>query len=305
MQLRRLDPLANAGPYQKLLKNPAKSFSLSEAQYEAISSNHPELIVTEDESAVIGMPYRDFLMVHYSFPILDTFMDRFADLFNQCAATSSKAGTPRGVMLSFRDRSNRSLADTLFWSMGLKAGSEWVEMTLSSVPEQPEPDSDLGGGFLVREFTSSDAAAVSDLDASVLGLATLTESGIASLVKDSACLQLIVNDAGIAVGYLSLRMEPGGWGVIEELVLNEESAEQLSAPVLRWAIAWLRNHRSRRIRREVTLGDSVEIAGLQSTGFLPGEAGVTFTQATDRDEVDSLIEERKTHGSRIKFGNWR
>ncbi len=305
MQLRRLDPLANASPYQKLLKNPTKSFSLSEAQFESISANNPELLVTDGDSAVIGMPYRDFLMIYYSFPNLDTFMERFVDLFNLCAEASSKAAAPRGIALSFRDRSNRSQAETLFWSMALEDGPEWVEMTLASVPEQSEPESELVDGYRVREATAADAAAISDLEASAFGLPALSEAGMASLVEDSACLRLIVNDADDAAGYFSLRTEPGGWGVIEELVINEESAEQLSGPALSWAIAWLRNHRSRRMRHEVRLGDSVQIAALQGAGFVPGEAGLIFSQATDRSEIVSAIEERKAHGTRIKFGNWR
>ncbi len=305
MQLRRLDPLANAGPHQKLLKNPAKSFGISAAQFDALSANHPELIISEGESAVVGMPYRDFLLIYYSFPNLDTFMERFTDLFNLCAEASSKAAAPRGIALSFRDRSNRSQAETLFWSMALEDGSEWVEMTLASVPEQPEPESELVDAYRVREATAADAAAISDLEASVFGLPALSEAGMASLIEDSACLRLIVDDAGDAAGYFGLRTEPGGWGVIEELVINEESAAQLSGPALSWAIAWLRNHRSRRMRREVRLGDSVQIAALQGAGFVPGEAGLIFTQATDRGETRSAIEDRKAHGTRIKFGNWR
>ena len=305
MQLRRLDPLANAGPYVKLTKNPVKSFSLSEAQYESLSLNHPELIIAEGESAVIGMPYRDFLRVHYSFPNLDTFLERFAEMFDLCAGASSEAAAPRGVAISFRDPSNRSKADTLFWSLALEAGREWVEMTLVSVPEQPEPDPEIGDGYVIRDISASDAAAVSELEVSLLGLPALTQSGLASLSEDSACLRLVVNRNGEAAGYFSLRTEPGGWGVIEELVLNDDTSEELSGPVLRWAIAWLRNHRARRIRRQVRLNDSIEISALKSTGFGPGEAGVTFAQATDRGDVQTHIEDRKSHGTRIKFGNWR
>ena len=38
MQLRRLDPMANAGPHQRLLRNPVKSVSLSEAQYDRVKA---------------------------------------------------------------------------------------------------------------------------------------------------------------------------------------------------------------------------------------------------------------------------
>ena len=50
VQLRRLDPLANKGPYQRLLKTAVKSFTLSEAQYNRVKERRPELIVTEGEA---------------------------------------------------------------------------------------------------------------------------------------------------------------------------------------------------------------------------------------------------------------
>jgi hypothetical protein len=64
MQLRRLDPLAKAGPYQRLGKSLVRSFSLSEPHFDRVASDRPRLIAIEGESGVVGLPLRDFLQIH-------------------------------------------------------------------------------------------------------------------------------------------------------------------------------------------------------------------------------------------------
>ena len=115
IEWKRLDPLANAGPYARLMKAPVKSITLTEPQFNRLSERRPGLIVMDGQAAVIGHPYRDFLEIHYGFPDVEPFRDDFAELFKRCVSASSKEEAPRGVVLSFRDRPNRSLADTIFW----------------------------------------------------------------------------------------------------------------------------------------------------------------------------------------------
>ncbi len=305
MQFRRLDPLANAGPYQRLLKSPVKSFTLNEAQYDRIKERRPELIVTEGEAAVIGHPYRDFLEVHYAFPEFEPFRDRFADLFEQMAAASSKQEAPRGILLSFRDRPNRSMADTVFWSTMLAEGPQWVEMNWIAVPEQPEPSDDLEGGFKVREATAADNDAIVSIEAEATGKAPLSATGLASLQENARWLRLIVDGSGKPVGFIALRSEPGGWGIIEQIALRESVRDALRDPALHWSIAYLRNNGGRRQRRRVYIDDTAELSPLRAAGFTPGEAGLEYTRLVDLNEVKSQIEERQAHGTLIKFGDWR
>src|SRR5688500_15148728 len=103
VQFRRLDPLANAGPYQRLMKSPVKSFTLTEAQYEKVSSQRPDLLVTFRESAVIAVPNRDILEIHYAFPDIEQFHDNFGEMFTKTIEGSSREEAPRGVLLGFRD----------------------------------------------------------------------------------------------------------------------------------------------------------------------------------------------------------
>ena len=99
----------------------------------------------EGEGAVIGLPLRDFLEVHYAFPDIEMFVDRFAELFERVIGASSKQEAPRGLVIAFRDRPNRPAAETVFWSVALDQGEQWVEMNLVAVPEQPVPvDEDRG-----------------------------------------------------------------------------------------------------------------------------------------------------------------
>jgi hypothetical protein len=305
VQLRRLDPLAKAGPYQKLVANPVKSFSITEAQYERVQAKRPELIVREGDSAVIGFPYRDFLEVHYALAEIELFRDRFEELFNKVVGASSKEEAPRGVLLRFRDRPNRMLADTVFWPLALDQGPQWVEMNFVAVPEQPEPEADLEGGFQVREASEADYEAIARIDGEANGLAPLTRGGVEGMRENAKTLQVVTGPDGAVMGFVSLRTEPGGWSVIDEMSLAADASRELKAALLRWCVAWLRNNGGRRARRRVLVDDTESISLLRDVGFLPGETGLDYTRAIDPGEVTAKITERKSHGTIIKFGDWR
>jgi hypothetical protein len=305
MQLRRLDPLANAGPYQRLQRNPVKSFSLSEAQYDRVKAQRPQLIVTEGEAAVVGLPLRDVLEVHYAFPDIEMFVERFPDMLEKVTSASSKAEAPRGLEIAFRDRPNRMTADTVFWSVALDQGKEWVEMNLVAVPEQPLPSKDLGDLYEVMDAAHGHEQTIADVEAAITGLPPLQPGGIDSLRENSKFLGLVrAKSDGTAAGMVSLRTESGGWGVIDIAGVTED-AEQARRPLMEWAVAWLRNNGGRRIRMRSTVGAVAELKALRDAGFTPGEAGLYLTRSVDKAEVVAKMAERKAHGTIIKFGDWR
>lgn len=305
VQFRRLDPLANASPYQKLLKSPVKSFTLTEAQYDRIQHRRPQLMITEGEAAVIGRPYRDYLEIHYAFPEVEAFRDLFGGMFNRVVSASSKQEAPRGVVLSFRDRPNRSLANTVFWSLALEEGEQWVEMNLVAVPEQPEPENSLGEGFSIRPAAAEDRESIRALESAFSGQPPLSDAGLESVFEESRWLQVVTDPSGRAVGFTALRSEPGGWGIVEHAILEQSVAAALREPLLRWTIAFLRNHGGRRQRWRVYMGQADDLALLRKLGFTPGETGVDYTRPVDQAEVRSKIDERQAHGTLIKFGDWR
>jgi len=306
MQLRRLDPLANAGPYQRLSKSPVKSFSLTEAQYERIKAQRPDLLVSEGDSAVIGHPFRDLLEVHYAFPDVEAFRDRFEAMFNRVVGASSKAEAPRGLVIAFRDRPNRPVAETLFWGLALDEGQQWVEMNLVAVPEQPEPAETVGDAYSLRDVSAADFEALAAIDAEATGLPPLTADGVRSILTDARLVRLAAREGeSQPAGYVSLRTDPGGWGVIEALAVRSGAAASLRRPLIDWCIAWLRNNGGRRVRMRVAIDDSAAIAALREAGFTPGETGLDYTRTVDPAEVTAKVDERKAHGTVIKFGDWR
>jgi N-acetylglutamate synthase-like GNAT family acetyltransferase len=305
MQWKRLDPLANAGPYQRVAKMPVKSFSMTERQFERVQERRPELIVFEGDATVIGFPNRDRLEVHYGFPEVILFRDHFREPFTQCVAASSREEAPRGVLISFRDRPNHLRAQPVFWPLALEEGREWVEMSWVAVPEQPEPEEAIEGGFTVREATTTDRDAIAALEAEASGEAPLSPAGLDSLVEDATTVRVVADAAGKTVAFLALRSDPGGWGVIQDIDIASDLRDQLREPLLRWAVAWLRNNGGRRIRRQVYLGASPELTLLRQLGFTPGETGIDFTRPVEDSEVKARIDERQAHGTVIKFGWWR
>jgi hypothetical protein len=305
VQFRRLDPLANASVYQRLLKSPVKSFTLTEAQFNRVQERRPQLIVTEGERAVVSVPYRDRLEVHYAFPEVADFRDHFGRLFDRSVGASSKEEAPRGLVISFRDRPNRALAQTVFWSLILDEGKEWVEMNLVSVPEQAEPADSIAEGYTVRAATTDDFDAVADLEAETSGEPRLTSNGIASVFEHARWLRLIVGPDGSPAGFMAAHTEPGGWTVIDALELKAGVEDRLREPVLRWTVAFLRNNGGRRQRRRVFLDQAADLTVLRNLGFTPGETGIDYTRAVDPNEVKAKIEERQAHGTLIRYGDWR
>jgi hypothetical protein len=282
-----------------------KSFSLTEAQYDRVKAERPDLVATQGEAAVIGFPLRDFLEVHYAFPEIEMFVDRFGEMFDRVVGASSKAEAPRGLVIAFRDRPNRMTADTVFWASALEQGEQWVEMNLTPVPEQPEPQNDIGDGYEMADAGPQNDQALAAVEAATTGLPELTPSGVASLRDNSKLLRLVrMKAGGEAAGLVSLRTEPGGWGVID-LALLTEAASGLRKPLLEWSIAWLRNNGGRRIRRRAGVDDVAELALLRELGFTAGEAGLYLTRVVDKAEAAAKIAERQSHGTIIKFGDWR
>jgi hypothetical protein len=303
VQFRRLDPLANAGPYQRLIKTPVKSVSLTEAQFNRVQERRPDLVINATEAYIVGRPYMDTLEIHYGFDELALFRDHFRELFNELTALSSREEAPRGVVLSFRDRPNRPLAEQCFWEIAMDEGGHWVEMSLVAVPEQDEPTEALADGFTIREATDTQRATVAAIEAEVSGKPHLSAAGLDSLFENCRTVQ-IISDASGPVGVVGLRTEPGGWGVIELMALRESVRDKLREPLLLWSVAWLRNHQGRRIRVRAYLEDTAWVSLLRDKGFTPGETGVDYVRPVEAADVQKGIEERQAHGTLIKFGDW-
>src|SRR5688572_19694547 len=302
---RQLDPLANAGPWKKATKRGVKSFTISEEQYARVEERRPELIAEYEESLVMGRPYRDYLEVHYAFPEVPWFREGFKLLFGHVSEAASKEETPRGIVLAFRDRPNRPLAEQLFWESAFEEGKHWVECDYNAVPEQPEPASELEGGYRVREATASDREAVARVEAEASGQPRLTDAGLDGVFENSRWLYLIEDSDNKAVGRLGMRREPAGWAMIDDVHILPAEKAKLFGPAMRWASAFLRNHGGRRQRRRVNLDDAEDLATLREIGFMPGESGVDYVRPTSQEDIDAKVEERQAHGTLIKFGDWR
>ena len=305
VQFRRLDPLANASLHQRLLKSPVKSYTLTEAQFEAIQSKRPELVSRQGDAAVVGRPHRGYLEVHYGFPDVPQFRDHFAEVFEACTNASNKQEAPRGVLLSFRDRPNRDTAEKIFWLLALEEGRQWVEMDWVAVPEQPEPGVAVADRFVVREAGEKDRDAIAAIEAEVSGEPKLDDAALSSLYENARWLRVVTDAAGEMVGFLVLGRADGGWGTIDQIALRPDHAKELGEPLLKWSIAWLRNNGGRRLRKRVYLDDAGDLALLRSAGFSPAETGVDYHRPVEASDAQRKIDDRQAHGSMIRYGDWR
>jgi hypothetical protein len=305
VQFRRLDPLANAGPWQRATKRGVKTFTLSEEQFDRVAEKRPELIVSDGDSIVLGRPHRGILEIHYAFPEVPAFRDEFKPLLFRCLAASNREEAPRGVVLAFRDRPNRPLAEQLFWEAAFEESKHWVECDYNAVPEQPDPSSELKGGYTVREAKASDREAIASIEAEAMGLPRLSDAALDGLYENSRWLYIIEDASGKAIAWLGMRREPAGWAIIEDAVFSPSAKASAFEPAIRWASAFLRNNGGRRQRRRVNLDDNDELATLRAIGFVPAETGVDYVRPVEDEDIRAKVEERQAHGTLIKFGDWR
>lgn len=304
VQFRRLDPLANAGPWQRASKRGVKTFTLTQEQYDRVGERRPELIVTGEDSTVLCRPYRDFLEVHYAYGEVPAFRDHFKEMLKEALSHSSREEAPRGVILAFRDRPNRPMAAQLFWETALEESKHWVEVEFTSVPEMEEPSNELEHGYTIREAGDADREAIATVEEQATGLPRLTAAGIDSLYENARWLYIVQDASSRPAAVIAMRRD-GSWGIIDETFVLPEAREALGESLSRWALAFLRNNGGRRQRRRVNLEDDAELQMMRRLGYTPAESGVDYVRPVEDSDIQEKVEERKSHGTIIKFGNWR
>jgi hypothetical protein len=287
------------------MKRGVKTFTLTQEQYDRVAERRPQLIVTEEDSVVLCRPYRDFLQVHYAYSEVPAFRDTFKPMLKAILAASSREEAPRGVLLSFRDRPNRPMANQLFWEATLEESKHWVEVEYTSIPEIDEPPAQLEGGYSVREATHADHDAIASVEAEASGLPRLTDAGLDSLFESARWVHLVHDGGGKPVAVIASRREDAGWAVIDEFFLLPDVRASLREPLSRWALAFLRNQGGRRQRRRVNLEDDDDLQMMRRLGYSPAESGVDYVRPVEDADIQVKVDERKSHGTIIKFGNWR
>jgi hypothetical protein len=287
------------------MKRGIKTFTLSEEQYDRVAQRRPQLIVTEEDGLVLGRPYRDFLVIQYAYSEVPGFRDRFKPMLKAVLAASSREEAPRGVLLAFRDRPNRPIANQLFWEAALEESKHWVEVEYTSIPEMEAPGSDIEGGFSIVEASRGDGDAVATVEAEASGLPRLTDAGLDNLFESARWVHLVRDGAGKPVAVIASRREDAGWAVIDELFIVPEARPALLQPLSRWALAFLRSNGGRRQRRRVNLEDDDDLQMMRGLGYTPAESGVDYVRPVQDEDIREKVEERKAHGTLIKFGNWR
>jgi hypothetical protein len=304
VQFRRLDPLANAGPWQRATKRGIKTFTISQEQYDRVAERRPQLIDSQEGGVVMARPYRDLLEIHYAYEELPAFRDNFKPMLKAVLSASSREEAPRGVILAFRDRPNRPIATQLFWEAALEESKHWIELEYTSIPETDPPGDQLEHGFTVHEASSADREAVATVESQATGQPRLTDAGLDSLYENARWLYVVHDASSRAVAVVAMHRD-GSWGLIDEVFVVPEVRDALREPFARWTLAFLRNNGGRRQRRRVNLEDDDELQMLRGLGYNPGESGVDYIRPVEDSDIQEKVEERKSHGTIIKFGNWR
>jgi ABC-type multidrug transport system fused ATPase/permease subunit len=268
---------AGADSFGTLLGNRYRHFALTRQQFERLLEERPELVVIEGNSAVVGFPYRDYLVVHYSLPDLDAFVARFPALFGRCVSASNDEEAPRGTVVRFHDRFSRSRTDSVFASLKLLHGPEWTQMVLKHAPAPSSLHHHMPAGYGVRVASPDDLEVIGELEMAS-GLKPLTENGLWTLAQESRTGQIVTDGRGQAVGFFNLRMAEGSVGILEPPILHPTVRERLAEPVLHWSLRWLCDQGALQFTATLDTSNSVMMRALKGAGFVQGQAGLTYTR---------------------------
>ena len=167
-----------------------------------------------------------------------------------------------------------------------------------------EPSGELEHGFTIRQATDADREAIATVEAEATGLPRMTPAGLDSLYESARWLYVVHDASSRPAAVIAMRRD-GSWGIIDETFILPDVREALSEPLSRWALAFLRSNGGRRQRRRINLEDDAELQMMRRLGYTPAETGVDYVRPVEDSDIQEKAEERKAHGTIIKFGNWR
>ena len=304
-RLRRLDPPALTDTYEKAQHGVVRHVALSEDGFRAIERDKPNHIVVDDAAVLFAQPRRQRIDLHYAFPDRDAFGRQFPAMLQQLVAAVSPDDGPLGFWFRLTERTSRPYLEPVLFAHAFELRREWMEMSLSELPETGPPADGIAQGFLLREPRRDDVEQIVLLEELAFPNPMLTVDAVEEALNSPSVYRVLEETrSGALVGSLVAERRPVATGRVTNIVVHPDFQRRgLGEAMLRWSLAWFRQEGLHRATLNVAADNAPAIALYRKLGFTPQEFGIDYRRPIDEDEVRQVLEKNRTE--HIGFGKRR
>lgn len=294
-QLRRLDAVPK-DPYRRALKSPLRFISISEDAFRALERDHPDRIIIEGDSLLIGWADLYVVSLEYGFRDSDAFVQHFPAMLQRLLPALDTESAPMGLRLRLTDAPSRPFIEPALSALAFDVTRDWLRMTLGKLPSGGPRSDEVAPGFALRAARVDDAEEIAKLDSAAFAMSLLTAEIVQERMDQEPVLKMLEDSAsGRAVGFLNLRVERPGEGYVSDVVLHPDYQRRgLGEAMMRWALAWFRRQGLESAALTVSTDNGPAIAMYRKLGFEPTEKGLDYRRPLDEDEVRQVLEKRLT-----------
>ena len=300
-QLRRLNAVPK-DPYRRALKSPLRSVSISEETFRALEQKHPDRIIIEGDSLLIGQVHHGVVSLEYGFRDSDAFVAHFPGMLRRLLPAIDAESAPMGLRLRLTDAPSRPFIEPTLSAQAFDVTRDWLRMTLAKLPSGGLRTNKIAPGFALRAARADDAEEIAKLDAAAFAMSWLTADVVRKGIDQAPLFRMLEDSAsGRAVGFLGLRVERPGEGYVSDIVLHPDYQRRgLGEAMMRWALAWFRQEGLESAALTVNTDNGPAIALYRKLGFEPTEKGLDYRRPLDEDEVRQVLEKRLTTHIRMR-----
>ena len=294
-QLRRLDAVPK-DPYRRALKSPLRSVSISEEAFRALEREHPDRIVAEGDSLLIGWADLYVVSLEYGFRDSDAFVAHFPGMLRRLLPALDTERAPMGLRLQLTDAPSRPFIEPTLSAQAFEMTRDWLRMTLATLPAGGPRTDEIAPGFALRAARGDDAEEIAQIDSAAFAISLLTAEIVQERADQAPVFRMLEDSAsGRAIGFLNLRVERPGEGYVSDVALHPDYQRRgLGEAMMRWALAWFRQEGLESAALTVSTDNGPAIALYRKLGFEPTEKGLDYLRPLDEDEVRQVLEKRQT-----------
>lgn len=294
-QIKRLDVDSGGDPYRKAQRGALRCWTMSEAAFQTLERERPELVIVDGDAVLVGWPRRQRLDLEYAFRDRDAFARQFPAMFGRLLPALRMEEAPLGIRIRLTNRSDRPYVEPLLFAQAFELSREWMEMTLVELPDESgAPGDDVAPGFRLRPATADDAEAIVRLEEACFPNPQLTLEGAREAVRGALLFRLL-EEARTGTLAASLLLERrGSLGYVSTIAVHPDYQRRgLGEALMRWALAWFRSQGLRSAALTVTVGNGPAIALYRKLGFTVTEMGLDYRRPIDEDEVRQVLEKHR------------
>ena len=300
-QLRRLDAVPK-DPYQRMLKSPLRSVSISEEVFRTLERDQPGRIIIDGDSILIGQTYPGVVGLEYGFRDSDAFVQRFPAMLRLLLPALDTESAPMGLRLRLTDAPSRPFIEPTLSALAFDVTRDWLRMTLAKLPKGGQRGDAVAPGFALRAARGDDAQDIAQIDAAAFQYPELSVTTARAAIDEMPVVRVLEDSATKhAVGLLLLRIEPPATGYISDIALHPDYQRRgLGEAMMRWALAWFQEKKLDSAALIVSSDNGPAVALYRKLGFTVGETGLDYRRPLDEDEVRQVLENRLTTHIRMR-----